>query len=199
MAEWERYLVEDEAGIRAILEECRRVAVLGIKTEAQAGQPAIEVPRYLAAQGYDVVPVPVYYPEAQEILGRPVYRRVADGPGGVDLVDVIPRPQDMPPHVDDLLAAPPTAVRIRLGLRNDHAAHRRAGADSVVVEPPCRLVERRRLVGPPGDGSATARDARRARGPQRRGRPRRGSEAVTDDKQAQRQKLLDYLVGFQAT
>ena len=107
---WETNLVDDDAGVRSILEECRRVAVLGIKTEAQAGQPAIEVPRYLAAQGYDVIPVPVYYPEVQEILGKPAYRRVQDVPGGVDLVDVFRRPQDIPPHLDDLIAARPKAV-----------------------------------------------------------------------------------------
>ena len=105
--EWARNLVDDDATIREILRTCRRIAVLGIKTEAQAGQPAIEVPRYLIAQGYDVVPVPVYYPEVARILGRPVYRRVQDIPGGVDLVDVFRRPQDIPPHLDDLLAARP--------------------------------------------------------------------------------------------
>jgi uncharacterized protein len=145
----ETNLVDDDAGLRAILEECRRVAVLGIKTEAQAGQPAIEVPRYLAAQGYDVVPVPVYYPEAREILGRPVYRRVQDVPGGVDLVDVFRRPQDIPPHVDDLLAARPKAVWFQLGIRNDDAARRLAEAGIRVVQDRCTLVEHRRLVGHP--------------------------------------------------
>jgi predicted CoA-binding protein len=149
MAEWERNLVADDAGIRAILEECRRVAVLGIKTEAQAGQPAIEVPRYLAGQGYDVVPVPVYYPEAETILGRPVYRRVRDVPGGVDLVDVFRRPQDIPPHVDDLIAARPKAVWLQLGIRNDAAARRLAEAGIRVVQDRCTLVEHRRLIGHP--------------------------------------------------
>jgi uncharacterized protein len=149
MADWERNLVDDDAGIRAILEECRRVAVLGIKTEAQAGQPSIEVPRYLAAQGYDVVPVPVYYPEVQQMLGRPVYRRVQDVPDGVDLVDVFRRPQDIPPHVHDLIAARPKAVWFQLGIRNDEAARRRAEAGIRVVQDRCTLVEHRRLVGRP--------------------------------------------------
>ena len=145
MADWERNLVDDDAGIRAILEECRRIAVLGIKTEAQAGQPSIEVPRYLAAQGYDVVPVPVYYPEVQQILGRPVYRRVQDVPDGVDLVDVFRRPQDIPPHVDDLIAARPKAVWFQLGIRNDEAAERFARAGIAVVQDRCLLVELRAI------------------------------------------------------
>ena len=149
MAEWERNLVDDDAGIRAILEECRRVAVLGIKTEVQAGQPAFEVPRYLAAQGYDVVPVPVYYPEVQTILGRPVYRRVQDVPDGVDLVDVFRRPQDIPPHVDDLIAARPKAVWFQLGIRHDAAARRLAEAGIRVVQDRCTRGEQRRLIGRP--------------------------------------------------
>ena len=59
----------------------RRIAVLGIKTEAQASKAAFYVPHYLAAQGVEIVPVPVYYPEVQQILGRHVYRKLADVPG----------------------------------------------------------------------------------------------------------------------
>jgi predicted CoA-binding protein len=149
MADWTANLIEDDEGIRAILAECRRVAVLGIKTEAQAGQPSIEVPRYLAAQGYDVVPVPVYYPDVQEILGQPVYRRVQDVPGAVDLVDVFRRAEDIPPHVDDLIAARPRAVWFQLGIRNDGAARQLAEAGIRVVQDRCTLVEHRRLIGHP--------------------------------------------------
>ena len=60
---------EHEDPISAILARTRRVAVLGIKTEAQANRPAFYVPQYLVAAGFTVVPVPVYYPEVREILG----------------------------------------------------------------------------------------------------------------------------------
>ena len=147
MADWERNLVDDDEGMRAILAECRRVAVLGIKTEAQAGQPSIEIPRYLARQGYEVVPVPVYYPEVTEILGQPVYRRVQDVPGGVDLVDVFRRPQDIPPHLADLIAARPKVVWFQSGIRHDDAARQLAEAGIRVVQDRCTMVEHRRLVG----------------------------------------------------
>jgi predicted CoA-binding protein len=149
--EWARNLVDDDATIREILRTCRRIAVLGIKTEAQAGQPAIEVPRYLIAQGYDVVPVPVYYPEVARILGRPVYRHVQDIPGGVDLVDVFRRPQDIPSHLDDLLAARPRVVWFQLGIRHDDAARTLAAAGIQVVQDRCTLIEHRRLLGHPLD------------------------------------------------
>ena len=83
MDDVEARLVEDDAAIRA-----RRVAVLGMKTEAQAGQPAFYVAAALAADGVEIVPVPVYYPEVTQILGRPVVRRVVDAPGPLDIVCV---------------------------------------------------------------------------------------------------------------
>ena len=141
---WRDNLVTSEQGIAEVLRETKRVAVLGIKTEAQAGQAAFYVPEYLHNAGLDVVPVPVYYPEATEILGKKVYRRVADVPGEIDLVNVFRRPQDVPPHVDDILAAKPKAVWMQSGIRNEEAARRMAQAGIKVVQDRCLMVEHRR-------------------------------------------------------
>jgi uncharacterized protein len=146
MADWRDNILEDEAAIRALLRSTRRVAVLGIKTEAQASQAAFYVPKYLADAGVEVVPVPVYYPEVREILGRRVYRKLADVPGELDLVDVFRRPKDVPAHVDDLLAKRPRAVWLQLGIRNDAAAERLARAGIQVVQDRCLMVDWRRLV-----------------------------------------------------
>ena len=145
MSDWRDRLVTEPEEIARIVRECRRIAVLGIKTEAQRGQPAFYVPEYMAKAGYDVVPVPVYYPEVTEILGRPVYRRVAAVPGHVDMVNVFRRPRDIPPHVDDILAAHPRVVWLQLGIRNEQAAETFARAGIQVVQDRCLLVEHRRL------------------------------------------------------
>jgi predicted CoA-binding protein len=142
--DWRRHLLRDDAAIAQILETSARIAVLGIKTERQAGQPAFEVPRYMAASGYEIVPVPVYYPDVNEILGRPVYRTVAAIPGGVDLVDVFRRSHDVAPHVDDLLAAAPRFVWLQSGIRDDAAAERLARAGIGVVQDRCLMVEHAR-------------------------------------------------------
>src|SRR5262245_41085391 len=102
MSGWRGNLVTAPTDIARIVRECRRIAVLGMKTEAQRDQPAFYVPEYMLRAGYDVVPVPVYFPDVTQILGRPVYRTVAAVPGPVDMVDVFRRPRDIPPHVDDL-------------------------------------------------------------------------------------------------
>lgn len=140
-------IVESEDGIRDILARAKTIAVLGIKTEAQADQAAFYVPRYLQQAGYDVVPVPVYYPEATEILGRPVSRRVADVKGEVDIVNVFRRPKDVDGHVEDILAKKPHAVWLQLGIRNDQAALRLAQAGIRVVQDRCIMVDHRNLVG----------------------------------------------------
>ena len=137
---WRAHLLQRPSELAALLGRVRRVAVLGIKT-ADTMQPAYYVPEYAQRAGYDVVPVPVYYPDVTEILGQPVYRRVADVPGGVDLVNVFRRPKDIPPHIDDILAARPKAVWFQLGIRNDEAAERLARAGIDVVQDRCLLVE----------------------------------------------------------
>ncbi|HLL53636.1 MAG TPA: CoA-binding protein, partial [Myxococcaceae bacterium] len=100
--DWRQNLIEDEAGLQALLREARRVAVLGIKTEEHSGQPAFYVPQYLAEAGLEVIPVPVYYPDVTEILGRKVYRKLVDVPGDIDIVDVFRRSQDIDRHVEDI-------------------------------------------------------------------------------------------------
>ena len=138
-------IIESTPGIRDILKQTKTIAVLGIKTQAQAGQPAYYVPRYLQSAGYEVIPVPVYYPDATEILGRKVYRKLADIPGTVDLVNVFRRPNDVPPHVDDILAKRPRAVWLQLGIRNDAAALKLAEAGIQVVQDRCIMVDHRAL------------------------------------------------------
>lgn len=145
MEDWRANLVTEPERITRIVRECRRIAVLGIKTEAQAGKPAFYVPEYMIQQGYDIVAVPVYYPEVTTILGRPVYRRVQDVPGPLDMVNVFRRPEHIPPHLPDILAAKPRVVWLQLGITHDEAAEELARAGIEVVQDRCLLVEHRRL------------------------------------------------------
>ena len=148
MSDWRENLVEDDERIRALLAGTRRIAVLGIKPgdPAHRNQPAHYVPRYMQEAGYEIVPVPVYYPEVTEILGARVYRKVAEVPGPVDMVNVFRRPQDIPGHIPDILAARPRAVWFQLGIRNDEAARQLAEAGILVVQDRCLMVEHRRLM-----------------------------------------------------
>jgi uncharacterized protein len=134
MADWRENLVVSREGIASILAETTRIAVLGIKTEAQSDRPAFYVPEYMAEAGYEIVPVPVYYPDVSEILGEPVYRTLAEIPEPVDMVNVFRRSHDIPQHVPDILAARPKVVWIQTGIRNDEVAEVLARAGIKVVQ-----------------------------------------------------------------
>jgi predicted CoA-binding protein len=132
---------DDEARVAELIRSTRRVAVLGIKTEAQVGQPALYVPQALQRGGVEILPVPVYYPEAVEILGQRVYRKVADVPGAIDIVDVFRRSGDVAAHIDDILAKRPRAVWLQTGIRHDESATRFAEAGLLVVQDRCLMVD----------------------------------------------------------
>lgn len=143
--EWRTRLVEDGDGILNILRDARRVAVLGIKTERQGAQPAFYVAEYLQRAGYTIIPVPVYYPEVETILGETVHRTVASIPEPVDLVVVFRRSSDVAGHLEDLLAARPGAVWLQSGIRDADTARSLAEAGILVVQDRCSMVEHRRL------------------------------------------------------
>ena len=143
---WKENIISDTAALKALLAETKTIAVLGIKTEAQSGQPAFYVASYLDSAGFTVIPVPVYYPEVKEILGKPVYRKLADVPGDVDMVNVFRRPEDVAAHLDDILAKKPKSVWMQLGIRNDAVAEKLAQAGIKVVQNRCLMVDHRQLA-----------------------------------------------------
>ncbi|HEX2122750.1 MAG TPA: CoA-binding protein [Thermoanaerobaculia bacterium] len=141
MADWRENLITDNRGIAELLKETKTIAVLGIKPESHADQAAFYVPAHMASAGYEIIPVPVYFPDLQEILGKPVFRTLAAIDRPIDMVNVFRRPSDIPPHVDDIIAAKPKSVWFQLGIRNDAAAQRLAEAGIKVVQDRCLMVE----------------------------------------------------------
>ena len=144
--EWKENILTRDAEIAELLRSTRRIAVLGIKPESHAGQPAFYVPKYMQDAGHEVIPVPVYYPEVTEILGEKVYRDLAEVPGEIDMVNVFRRSQDVSQHVDAILARKPRSVWLQLGIWNDEAAEAWARAGIKVVQNLCLMVEHRALV-----------------------------------------------------
>lgn len=146
ISNWRDYILDDAAQIRDLLSATKTIAVLGIKTEAQSGQPAYYVPSYMQSAGYKIIPVPVYYPDVTEILGEPVYRKLIDVPDEIDMVNVFRRPQDIPPHVADILTKKPKSVWLQLGIYHQQVARQLAEAGVKVVQDRCLMVDHRRLA-----------------------------------------------------
>ena len=131
---WQENILTTPEQIRELILRTKRIAVLGIKTEAQADQPSVYVPKYMQDAGFEIVPVPVYYPEVTTILGEKVHRKLSDIPGGIDMVDIFRRSNDVTGHVDDIVAKKPHSVWLQSGIRNDTAAEIFAKAGIKVVQ-----------------------------------------------------------------
>ena len=145
MSDWQSNLITDSKGILDVIRNTKTIAVLGIKPESHDGQPAFYVAAHMANAGYDIIPVPVYFPDVTEILGKQVFRKVAEVGRPIDMVNVFRRPHDINQHIDDILAARPKSVWFQLGIRNDEAARKFAEAGIKVVQDRCLMVEERRL------------------------------------------------------
>jgi uncharacterized protein len=144
--DWRENLISTSAGIRELLAQTHRIAVLGMRPERYPYKPAFYVPAALADLGLQIVPVPLYDRDVRTILGQPVYHSLAAIPGRIDLVDVFRRSEDIAAHLDDMLASRPEAVWFQSGIRNDQAAETLARAGIKVVQDRCLMVEYRRLA-----------------------------------------------------
>jgi uncharacterized protein len=144
--DWRSNILTTDDQIRELLGDTKRIAVLGIKPESHSGQPAFYVPKYMADAGYEIIPVPVYYPDVTEILGKPVYRTLAAVSGEVDMVNVFRRSADVHKHTIDILEKRPKSVWLQLGIWDDEVAEKLARAGIKVVQDLCLMVEHRSLM-----------------------------------------------------
>lgn len=141
------HLLENTAEIARVLDRVKRVAVIGIKPE-EVGGPAFYVPELMQRVGYEIVPVPVYYPDITEILGVPIHRSLSTVSPAVDMVLLFRRPSDVPLHLHEMLAHKPSVVWMQLGIRHDDVAQQLADAGIAVIQDRCVKVELERMRGP---------------------------------------------------
>lgn len=141
---WREHLLESTPDIMRVLDRVKRVAVIGIKPEIVGG-PAFYVPERMQQAGYEIIPVPVYYPEIREILGVPIHRSLATITPAVDMVQLFRRPNDVARHLNEILAHKPSVVWMQLGIRNDAVAEELARAGIDVIQDRCVKVELDRM------------------------------------------------------
>jgi predicted CoA-binding protein len=135
-------MIDDTAGLRRILLEYRRIAVVGLS--ANRDRPSHGVAKYLQDHGYTIVPInPVY----DDVLGRKCYPSLRDVPEPVDIVDIFRKPADVLPIVDEAIAIGARCVWFQLGVINAEAARRAEAAGLEVVMDHCMKIEHARLVG----------------------------------------------------
>lgn len=131
--------MNQNADIRAILRDCRTVAVVGLSPRAE--RDSHRVARYMQQQGWRIVPV---NPMAQdEILGESVYPSLTDAARHVriDLVNCFRRSEEIAPLVEEALSIGASAIWMQLGVEDEAAARRARAAGLRVVQNRCLKID----------------------------------------------------------
>ncbi len=132
--------------VRSILKSVKTIALVG--ASQNPARPSFIVLKYLAERGYDVIPINPGL-AGKEILGRPVYGRLADVPRPIDMVEIFRNSDAAGPITDEALRLdpPPKVVWMQLSVRNDAAAARAEAKGVAVVMNRCPKIEYGRLSG----------------------------------------------------
>lgn len=134
--------VEDDAGLRAILSDCRTVAMVG--ASANPARDSHHVMEYLLAAGYAVWPV---NPRETAVLGQQAYSSLAGLPQAPQIVDVFRRAEEAPAVAREAVARGAQVLWLQEGVISSEAvAIARAGGLQVVMNR-CLFKEHRRLLG----------------------------------------------------
>ena len=119
----------------------KKVAVIGIsRSESKA---AHFVPKYLAENGFDIIPV---NPNSNEILSKKCYKEITEVEGDIDIVDVFRPSEDVLSFVRDAIKKNPKVIWLQEGIHNEEAENlaREHGIDIVFNR--CMLAEHQRLM-----------------------------------------------------
>ncbi|HEX9629682.1 MAG TPA: CoA-binding protein, partial [Pyrinomonadaceae bacterium] len=125
--------------IKAILEDCRTIAVVGLSSDP--GRPSYGVASYMRRRDYKVIPV---NPNETEVFGEKAFASLADVPGKIDLVDIFRRSSEAGTAVDQAIAIGARAVWLQEGVIDQAAAQRALAAGLLVVMDRCWLKEHAR-------------------------------------------------------
>ncbi len=135
----------DDAAIRDLLLQTRRIAVVGASDRPD--RPSYGVFGFLLARGYDAVPVNPTL-AGREIHGCRVLASLEEA-GALDMVDVFRRSSEAGAVVDEAIRLGARSVWLQLGVVDEAAAERARAAGVKIVMDRCPAIEWRRLHLPP--------------------------------------------------
>jgi uncharacterized protein len=133
-------MADTDTVVEQILTQYDTITVVG--ASATPAKAAHGVPAYMQQHGWRIIPV---NPHAAEILGEAAYRKLADIPEQVGLVDVF-RPSGQTPDIArQAVAAGASALWLQLGIVSEEARAIAEAAGLLYVEDRCLVIEQRRL------------------------------------------------------
>ena len=130
---------ETSALTRRILEEMSTFAVVGLSSDPT--KAAHSVPAAMQAYGWRMIPV---NPHADRLLGEQVYRRLADIPEPVEVVNVFRPSAEAAEVTRQAVEIGAKAVWLQLGIVSEDARKIATEAGLLFVEDRCLAVERAR-------------------------------------------------------
>lgn len=112
-------ILKNDEELLSYLKNAKRIAIIGLKDSPD--EPAGRIPRYLLANGYDVIPV---NPKLEVWLGRKVYKKVDEIEQEVDIVNIFRRSEYILEHAREILNMKykPKLVWLQEGIINEDAA-----------------------------------------------------------------------------
>jgi predicted CoA-binding protein len=127
----------DPEVVSRLLSTPARWAVVGLSTNPH--RVAMRISRYLMDQlDMEVVPVNL---RGEDVHGLKGYRKLADIPGEIDVVDCFVNSQKVGPVVDQAIEVGAKAVWLQLGVVDEAAAERAKAAGLDVVMDTCPAIE----------------------------------------------------------
>jgi len=136
--------VNDQAGLRRLLQQCRTIAVVGLSAEWH--RPSFFAAKYMQEHGYRILPVNPRY-AGQMVLGMPCVARLEDLAEPVDMVDVFRKTADVGPVADSAIAVGAKCLWQQLGVLNHEADAKARAAGLASVMDRCVKIEHARLFG----------------------------------------------------
>src|SRR6266478_6408855 len=118
-----------------VLRAARTIAVVGASRDPRKAGGS--VPEGLQRRGFRLIPI---NPFADELFGERVYRKLADVPEKVDLVDVFRPAADAPDIARQAVAIGAKALWLQEDIRSDEARHIAEGGGLEYVEVECTAV-----------------------------------------------------------
>jgi hypothetical protein len=133
-----------DADLRALLRECRTLAVVGLSTDWN--RPSHFAAKYMQQHGYRIIPVNPRY-AGQTILGETCVSSLDDVREPVDIVDVFRRTEDVLPLARSAVAIGAKCLWQQLGVKNLEADALVREAAMASVMDRCVKIEHARLFG----------------------------------------------------
>src|ERR1700681_359481 len=133
---------QDPLTIQRVLHRAKTIAIVGLsKNELRA---SYFVGFYLRRHGYRVIPV---NPREREILGERSFKRLADVPVPVDIVNVFRAPEALPAIAEEAVAVGATNLWCQFSVINEQGGRIAEAAGLSVIMDRCIKVEHARYVG----------------------------------------------------